>query len=184
MTQYKRRRKSRTDYNARLNLIKSGKLRLVARMSLKNIILQIIEYKKDGDVVLIAAHSNELKRYGWLYSKTNISAAYLLGLLVAIKAKKKNLKEAIFDSGLKKAIHSGVLFAVLNGAVNGGLKIPHNPDIFPTEARINGEHVAKYAKMLNNEEYAKRFGNYAKLNLKPEDMKKKFDEAKNNILRS
>ena len=184
MTIQRRKRQSKTDYNARLKMIASGKKRLVARLSSNNIILQIIEYKKDGDTVLLCAHSNELKKYGWTYNKTNISAAYLLGILIAAKAKKKGIKEAIFDCGMKRAVHGGVLFSILKGAVDGGLNIPHNTNAFPKEERINGMHIADYAKKLSKEEYAKKFSNYLKLNSKPEDIKNKFDDVKGNILRS
>src|SRR3989339_1114907 len=100
----RRKREGKTDYRARLGMLKSGSLRLVARISLRNIMLQIIKYESEGDVTLVAVHSNELKKFGWNYGKTNISTAYLLGMLAATKAKKAKISEAIFDCGLRKAM--------------------------------------------------------------------------------
>ena len=182
MAMLKRRKQGRTNYAKRLKMVASGAYRLVARRSLKNIMLQIIEYKKDGDIILAASHSRELKKYGWPYSNKNTSAAYLLGLLIAVKAKKSGLKECIFDFGLENAMHGGVLFAALKGAVDGGLKIPHDSVALPKEDRINGEHIAKYARELSKEKYSKIFSNYIKANARPEEIKNKFDDAKKKIL--
>lgn len=182
--QGRRKREGKTDYRARLKMLVSGRLRLVARLSLRNILLQIIRYEKNGDKILLSAHSNELKGYGWPYSKTNISAAYLLGLLIAAKAKKKGIKEAIFDCGLRNFVGGGVVASILKGAVDGGLKIPHKPEMFPDDSRINGEHIANYSKMLDEEKYKKMFGGYIKLGQKPEDIQKRFLDAKGRILGS
>ena len=179
----RRKKEGKTDYKARLRILAFGKPRLAARLSLKNIIMQVIQYDALGDKVLVSAHSNELKKYGWIYSNNNLSAAYLVGLLMAVKAKKKKINEAIFDTGLRRAIKGNVLFAALKGAVDGGLDIPHSVEAFPNESRLKGEHVASYAKTLDPEKYKKLFSNYIKLNAKPEDMPKKFIEVKEKILR-
>lgn len=179
----KRKREARTDYRARLKMLGSGKLRLVARISSKNILMQIVKYEISGDIVLVSAHSNELKKYNWNYSKSNICSAYLVGLLIAIKAKKKNINEVIFDCGLRRAVKGGVLFATLKGAVDGGLDIPHNEEAFPADDRISGKHIAEYAKSLPREEYSKIFSKYLKSNAKPEEIQKHFLAAKENILR-
>jgi len=167
-----------------LRMLVSGKTRLVARISLKNVLLQLVQYETDGDKILASAHSRELRKYGWEYNGANMSSAYLVGLLIAIKAKKKGIKDAIFDCGLRKVSSRGVLITTLKGAVDGGLKIPHNEEMFPDESRISGEHIAKYSKSLKQEDYRKKFSNYIKSGIKPEDIQKKFTETKENILRS
>ncbi len=179
----RRKQEGKTDYKARLRLLSSAKPRLVARISSKNIMLQVVEYHAAGDKVLVSAHSNELKKYGWLYSRSNISAAYLLGLLMAVKAKKDKISSLIFDVGLRRTVNGGVLFAALKGAIDGGLDIPHSKEAFPSEARLNGEHIASHAKKLDQEKYKKLFSNYLKLNIKPEEMPKAFAEAKEKIMR-
>ena len=60
--QLRRRREGKTDYQARKALVLSGRLRLVARNTLKNVSAQIIVAKPHGDEVLAAAHSGELSK--------------------------------------------------------------------------------------------------------------------------
>ena len=83
---FKRRREGKTDYRARLNLIGLDKSRLVVRITNQHTIAQIINVNLDGDETVVSAHSNELKKMGWLGSGKNTSAAYLTGFLVAKKA--------------------------------------------------------------------------------------------------
>lgn len=184
MAKQRRKLEKKTDYKSRLRILVSGKTRLVARISLKNVLLQLVKYETAGDKILASAHSRELKKYGWEYNGANMSSAYLVGLLIAVKAKKNGIKEAVFDCGLRKVSSGGVLSATLKGAVDGGLKIPHNKEIFPDESRISGEHIAKYSKSLNQEDYKKIFSNYIKSGMKPEEIQKKFTEAKEKIFGS
>jgi len=139
---YKRKQQGKTDYRSRLNLLKSKKPRLVVRRFLKNLIAQVIDYKVDGDKVLISAHTSELKKkYNWKHSLRNTPSAYLLGLLIALKCKDKKIKELVLDIGLNKKTKGSLLFVVLKGAIDGGLNINHNPEIFIDESRIKGEHI-------------------------------------------
>ena len=139
---FRRKREGKTDYKQRLRLIASGKPRLVVRTSLKNVLAQIIDFHPDGDRVLASASALYLKRnFGWKANTRNIPAAYLTGLLVAKRATAKKLKEVILDIGLRSPIKGSVVFAVLQGAIDGGLSIPHSPDVIPPEKRIKGEHI-------------------------------------------
>ena len=95
---FSRKRERRTDYKARLAMLKSDTLRLVVRKSNKHIQVQLINYVDKGDIVLKSAHSRELEKFGWKISTSNIPAAYLVGLLIGRRAKGK---EAIFDLGLQ-----------------------------------------------------------------------------------
>ncbi len=140
---YKRKLKGRTDYKKRMDLLKSRKLRLVIRKSLKNIWAQIIQFNINGDKVLLSAHTNELKKYGWKSAKRNIPTAYLVGLLIGIKAKSKNIKEAILDIGFYRSIKGSIIYSLLKGAIDAGLKVPHSKDIFPSEDRIKGKHISE-----------------------------------------
>ncbi|MFQ6010160.1 MAG: 50S ribosomal protein L18, partial [Candidatus Aenigmatarchaeota archaeon] len=90
---HKRRREKRTDYRARLRLIRSGKVRLVIRKSSSHMNVQFIDYVPEGDRTVVAANSQELKKYGWKGGTGNIPAAYLTGLLAGTRAKDK-IKEA------------------------------------------------------------------------------------------
>lgn len=139
----RRKREGKTDYKSRLKLLKSAKPRLVIRKSSKNILLQIINSDNSQDRVIITSHSNELKKFGWDYSMSNIPSSYLTGLLIGKKALKKGIKEAILDTGLQRLVIKSKIYAALKGCIDAGLNIPHNPKIFPTEERIKGGHISK-----------------------------------------
>lgn len=64
---YRRRREGKTDYELRQALIISGLPRLVARKTLRHVIVQVIEPKPQGDIVIASAHSSELRKNmdGW-----------------------------------------------------------------------------------------------------------------------
>ncbi|KAK4049699.1 60S ribosomal protein L5 [Microbotryomycetes sp. JL201] len=162
---YRRRREGKTDYYARKRLVtqaknkyNSPKWRLVVRITNKDIICQIVSAKLQGDVVLTAAYSHELPRYGIKHGLTNWSAAYATGLLVARRALTKlgladkyegitepdgtlQLTEAIedgprpfkcyLDVGLHRTSTGARVFGALKGASDGGLYIPHSEQRFP-----------------------------------------------------
>lgn len=170
---YKRKSKGKTNYKKRITLLKSGKLRLVIRKSLKNIWAQIIQFNPDGDKVLLSAHSNELEKYGWKLSKRNIPSAYLTGLLLGTKAKQKDIKEAILDIGFYRSIKGTIIYALLKGAIDAGLNITHSKEIFPTEERIKGKHILDYYNK-NKERFTKH---------KPENLQQEFEGVKEKILK-
>lgn len=183
----RRRREQKTDYYLRRKLLVSRLPRLVVRRNINNISAQIIESLPEGDRVLVTAHSNELrKNYGWKGHCGNIPAAYLTGLLIGLKAQKKKIKKTILDIGLQPSVKNNSLFAVLRGALDGELDIPHGEDVLPDDSRIRGEHISKYAKTLSekSELYNKQFSQQLKRGVKPENLPKHFDEVKNNILAS
>lgn len=145
----KRRKEGKTDYKKRLNLIRFGKPRLVVRTTNKQIIASIMNYKKDGDETLISVTSTELRKFNWKHSVTNIPSSYLTGLLLASVSKKKKITECVLDIGLYTPTKGAKIFAVLKGAVDGGLKIPHSEGKIPDETRLKGEHIASYKKNKN-----------------------------------
>ena len=64
---FRRRREGKTDYHQRLKLIVSRKPRLVVRLTLNQVIAEIVITKPEGDKVLAAATSKELtKEFGYL----------------------------------------------------------------------------------------------------------------------
>lgn len=155
---FRRRRQGITDYRNRLKLLKSQKPRLVIRKSLNNILAQIITYNMKGDEVILSAHSDELKKFGWNANKGNLPSAYLVGLLIGKKAIQNNIKSAILDVGSVVSTKGSRLYSALKGAVDGGLIVPHAKEILPDESRIKGRHIVEYAKLLNkNSEIDKLF---------------------------
>ena len=184
---HRRRREGKTDYRLRLKLLKGGKPRFVARKSLNNMICQIIKHDPHGDKTIVSAEARELKKYGWAANCGNLPAAYLTGLLCALKAKGLNVKEALFDMGLYTSTKGSRLYSALKGALDGGLNIPFSEKNLPSSDRVSGKHIAEYAKQLKKsspEEYKKRFSIYLKNKLNPEDIVKHFEEVKNNIISS
>lgn len=181
---YRRKRQSKTNYKKRLDLLKSGQHRLVIRKSLNMITTQIIDYGADGDKIIVSATSKELSKMGWNMHKANIPSAYLTGLLIGHKAKKKSVKGVVIDFGLQIPNKGGKLYAVLKGAVDAGLDINYDEESLPSDDRIAGKHISDYASKLkdDNQKYDKQFSRYKKENVKPEDVEKMFDESKKKIM--
>ncbi|MBT3984762.1 50S ribosomal protein L18 [archaeon] len=144
---YRRKREGKTNYSKRLRMLKGEKVRLVARKTLRYITAQLIKFDPNGDKVLVAANTQELKKYGWKGYGRNVPAGYLLGMLIAKKAKKAKVGEALFDIGLNNTT-STVLFAILKGAVDGGLNLPHSEELYPKEDRVIGKHISE--EMVKN----------------------------------
>lgn len=183
---FKRRQEGRTDYRKRLSLLKSRKLRLVVRKSLKNIRVQLAEYAPAGDKIIATAFSTELKKLGWGFSCSNIPAAYLTGLLCGVRAVKTGKKEAVLDLGLDEPTKNCKLYSALKGAVDAGMDIPHSKEILPTEDKIKGAHISAYATLLkkNKSGSAHQFSAYAKNRQEPENIQKSFEQIKIKIIGS
>lgn len=178
---YRRRREGKTDYKARMRLVLSGLPRFVVRPTVKNITVQLVEARPEGDRVIAAAHSKELrKRFGWKGGCGNLPAAYLTGLLAGLRAVQKNVKTAVLDIGLRRSVKGARVYAALKGGVDAGLQIPHDEGILPSKERIEGAHIAGYAQRLSvePEKYKRLFSKYLANGLKPEDITAHFMEVK------
>ncbi|KAK7314635.1 hypothetical protein VNO77_33162 [Canavalia gladiata] len=160
---FKRRRQGKTDYRARIRLINQDKnkyntpkYRFVVRFTNKDIIAQIVSASIAGDIVLAAAYSHELPRYGLEVGLTNYAAAYSTGLLLARRVLKileldeeyegnveatgedfsvepadtRRPFRALLDVGLIKTTTGNRIFGALKGALDGGLDIPHSDKRF------------------------------------------------------
>jgi large subunit ribosomal protein L18 len=174
----------KTDYQQRKRLLKSGKIRFVARPSNKQVLVQFVESKIGGDRTFVQVRSNDLKKHGWDVATSNLPAAYLTGYLAGKKAAKAKIKEAILDVGTF-AVNPGTrIFATLKGVVDAGIEVPYNEKMVPPEDRIRGEHIKAYAKHLakeDKEKYDKTFSKYLAVSKKPEDLPKLFDATKSKI---
>ena len=175
----RRKREGKTNYKKRLRMLMSGKPRLVVRISLKNVIGQIIDYHAEGDKIIASACSKELEKMGWNYSRSNMPSAYLTGYLLAKKALKKKIKQAVLDIGMYEPVKGSKVFGFLKGAVDGGLDIPYSDEVLPSEDRIKGKHIADYG---NNEKiFEKQFSGYVKKKVQPKEIIKQFDDTKTKI---
>lgn len=137
----KRRRLNLTDYRKRLALIKTGVPRAVIRKSLKNMKVDIIEYRPSGDRVLAHGCTVELKKFGWKGPTGNTPAAYLSGYLAGLRAKRKGIQRVYVDLGRQKVIKGNKLMASVKGLIDSGVEVPVDEDYLPSEDRIMGKHL-------------------------------------------
>jgi len=129
----RRRLEGRTDYGARLNLLKSKVPRLVVRITNRYIIAQIVKSKEAQDTVVCTANSKELIKYGMpeTFSMKNVNHGYLTGILIGKKAKEKKISEAILDIGLKRSTKGSKIYAVVKGCADSGIKLKYSEDLVP-----------------------------------------------------
>jgi large subunit ribosomal protein L18 len=179
---YKRKRLGLTDYKVRLRLISSMKTRLIIRRSLNNFIVQLANYDSKGDKIVKSFNRNILRSYNWKYHLGNLPSAYLLGLLVGLEAKKLKIKELILDIGLNQSVKGSSIYALLKGALDAGLSIPHSQEILPSEERIKGKHIYDYYNLLSQDQKNKQFSKYLNNNINISDIMKDFQETKTKIL--
>ena len=141
----RRRRENKTDYKLRRKLLESGIPRIVVRRTNKYFIIQSIESDEAQDKVISTINSKELLKNGWdvkmAGSLKSIPAGYLTGLLFAKKVGGKG--KYIMDLGMTRTIAGSRVFAVVKGLIDGGLEIPANEKIFPSEERLEGREEVK-----------------------------------------
>lgn len=177
---FRRRRKGLTNYQRRQKLLRSNKPRIVVRRSNKHerVFLSVAKY--EGDEIYAFASSNHLKDYGWKAATGNLPASYLTGYLAGKYAQALGIEEAILDIGINSCRKGTRVSAMLQGAVESGLDIPHDPDVFPDEERYTGQHIADYAKYLKDkdkDQYKKQFGKYLERSAKPESIPSYFKKT-------
>ncbi len=170
----RRRREVRTDYHQRLRLLKSGKPRLVARVSNNHIRAQLVTLGPDGDETAASAISSDLAEYGWEAPTGNLPSAYLTGLLAGKRALDAGYEEAVLDIGLHSPTPGSKVFAVQEGAIDAGLDIPHNESVLPDWRRNRGEHIADYAAQRDDLLYSGPFD--------ATDLPEHFDDIRETLL--
>jgi large subunit ribosomal protein L18 len=133
----RRKREGKTNYKKRLTLLLSHKPRLVVRKTHNNVILQIVKYHANGDNILSSAHSKELKAFGYNGHGGNAKAGYLVGYLGGMRAVKNKVNGVVLDIGMVSSVRGSAVFAVLLGALDSGLNIPHNMEILPSTEKFS-----------------------------------------------
>ena len=184
---FRRKREGRTDYHKRLKLLKSGKPRLVLRVTNKNLIAQLIEFDHVGDKVIFGVTSKALSNFGWNFSKNNLPAAYLFGLYVGRLCKKHNATDFVVDFGLRKFQQKGRVSAFLKGLADVGISTSHDEDVFPDADRISGKHIVDFANTLkenNPELFNKQFSGYISQGVDVLKLSDVFEKAKSKIMES
>jgi len=131
---------------------------------------QVIYATIQGDRVLAAADSRELKRFGLEAGLTNYAACYATGLLVArrllsktgldklyagakkvdgedydvqndVKGTERRPFKAVLDVGLIRTTTGNRVFGCLKGACDGGLHVPHSTKRFPGYSAEGGKET-------------------------------------------
>lgn len=140
----RRRQQGKTDYRKRLALLKSRKVRIVVRNSLRHVRVQFVEYSETGDKILVSAISSELSaKYGWKFSTSTTPATYLTGLLAGKRATDAGITEGVLDIGRQVPVTGSKSFAALKGVLDAGIECSHNEEKLPAEDRILGKHLDK-----------------------------------------
>ncbi|KHN36791.1 60S ribosomal protein L5 [Glycine soja] len=150
---FKRRREGKTDYRARIRLINQDKNKYNTPkyrfVSNKDIVAQIISASIAGDLVLATAYSHELPRYGLEVGLTNYAAAYCTGLLLARRVLKTLEMDEEYEGNVE-------------GALDGGLDIPHSDKRFAGFDKEKKELDAEILAEDEPEKYQSHFSEYIK----------------------
>ncbi len=180
----RRRREGRTNYYQRRELLKSGKTRCVIRKSSKHIIIQFVDAKPDGDIVLSGTKTTHLKDFGWKVGTGSIPASYVAGYLAGKRALKAGISDAVLDMGLQVNAYGGRVYAALKGVIDAGVNIPASEKIFPEDDVIHGSHIkrlAEWMKKERKEDYDNFFAGYLKAKQDPTKLDKLVDSVKGAI---
>ncbi len=159
---FRRRREGKTDYYRRRSLLQSRRPRLVVRKTNTRTLVQIINANVVGDITVASANANELTKYGWNASSSNLPAAYLTGLLAGLRAKSRGVKEAVLDVGLNPPIKGSRIYAALKGVIDAGLEVPHKEEVLPDESRISGEHIIASYEHFSDKKDSQMFSKIGK----------------------
>jgi len=108
--------------------------------------MQLVESNIAQDKVIVEATSKDLIEKGWPKEKSgslkSLPAAYLTGYLFVKKIKSK-VGEVVLDTGLQRNVSGSRIYAALKGAIDAGLKSPHNPKSLPDIKRIQSNEKLK-----------------------------------------
>ena len=135
----RRLREEKTNYRKRGTMLMGKRDFIAVTISNQNTQVQILTPGMTGDKVISSAHSRYLIGKGWKGSRKSVSAAYLTGYLAGKKALSQGTKDAILYTGTKR--YTQRMAAALKGVIDAGLEVPASEETFPSEDRINGEHL-------------------------------------------
>ena len=135
----RRLREEKTNYKKRGTMLMGKRDFITVHITNENTQVQILKPGMTGDRVVASAHSRYLLEKGWQGSRKSVSAAYLTGYLAGKKALGEGAKDAILYTGTKK--YTQRMAAALKGVIDAGLQVPANEETFPSDERINGDHL-------------------------------------------
>jgi large subunit ribosomal protein L18 len=135
----RRLREEKTNYKKRGTMLMGKRDFVTVNITNENTQVQILTPGMTGDTVVASAHSRYLLEKGWKGSRKSVPAAYLTGYLAGKKAMGKGAKGAIMYTGTRRFTQR--MAAALKGVIDAGLEVPADPETFPANERINGEHL-------------------------------------------
>ena len=135
----RRLREEKTNYRKRGTMLMGKRDFITVNITNENTQVQILSPGMTGDKVIASAHSRYLLDKGWKGSRKSVPAAYLTGYLAGKKAMGKGAKDAILYTGTRRFTQR--MSAALKGVIDAGLDVPADPETFPADERINGEHL-------------------------------------------
>ncbi len=165
----KRIRQHKTNYRKRAAILVGRHHFITVKVSNQNVLTRLLDPDIKGDKVLATAHSRELVKQGWNGSLNSLPACYLTGILLGKKCLEKNFDSGVLYTGMNP--FTSRVAACLKGIVDAGVHVPASEDSFPEQDRLDGNHIADYAKFLQKDKskYESRFSLLLKNGLKPED---------------
>lgn len=179
----KRIRQHKTNYRKRAAILVGRHQFITIKVTNQNIMTRLLIPDIKGDKVLVSAHSRELAKQGWNGSLNSLPACYLTGILLGSKCTKKNYNSAVLYIGMNP--YTSRVAACLKGIIDAGVHVPASEDSFPEQARLDGIHIAEYAKLLQEDKskYESRFSTLLKNGLKPEDYPNHVQKLKDDLMK-
>ena len=135
----RRLREEKTNYRKRGTLLIGRRDFITVNITNENTQVQILKPGMTGDNLTAAEDSSCLTKQGSTVSTKAVPAAYLTGYLAGKKALGNGAKDAVLYTGTRR--YTQRMAAALKGVVDAGLKVPADPETFPSEDRIKGEHL-------------------------------------------
>ncbi len=135
----RRLREEKTNYKKRGTMLMGKRDFITVNITNENTSVQILKPGMTGDKVIASAHSRYLLEKGWKGSRKSVPAAYLTGYLAGKKAIGNGAKDAILYTGTRR--YTQRMAAALKGVIDAGVQVPADSETFPSEERINGEHL-------------------------------------------
>ena len=178
----KRIRQHKTNYRKRAAILIGRHHFITIKVTNQNVLTRLLDPDIKGDKVLATAHSRELVKQGWSGSLNSLPACYLTGILLGKKCLEKNFDSGVLYTGLNP--FTSRVAACLKGIVDAGVHVPASEDSFPEQDRLEGNHIADYAKLLQQDKskYESRFSLLLKNGLKPEDYPAHVQKVKNVLM--
>jgi large subunit ribosomal protein L18 len=179
---YRRRRKNLTNYTRRLPMVRGETARLVVRKSGRHVLVQMVKFSPQGDLVVASAHSSELTGMGWL-AQSNAPTAYLVGMLAGTRAMKGGEKGFHLDIGMSTPSVGNIGYCAALGAKDSGMECNIGEERIAPE-RVAGKHISDYAAKMKKEDegkFTKHFSKYIKANIDVTQLPKLFEGVKGKI---